>query len=298
MDSNATAAMPYSAAAEHSATGGERTQLFVLPDICAMDVSPCPLLTGAMSPDEGFCRECGVMLGMPLGEATASRPLPKLVDTQGREFALHLGQNTVGREGADVMLADKTVSRRHAVVGVDTTGSVWVEDTNSTNGTSKDNVPLERLQRVFLADGMTVQFGSVRLKVVIPAGSGVDLDAFPALERAVTEEAIPALGSGSSTPAAVLVGFDGSTHVLTSTHTTFGRRTGNTIVLTGDSYVSGSHAQITYENEKFILTDLGSTNGTKVNGERLAPHAPIVLTEGDEVTLGQTTFIFHSPTSG
>ncbi len=291
MDSNATVAVP------HAATG-ERTQLFVMPEFCAMEVSPCPLLTGAMSPDEGFCRECGVMLGAPLGEAASARPLPKFVDVQGRELALHLGQNTVGREGADVMLPDKTVSRRHAVVGVEETGAVWVEDTNSTNGTTKDNVPLERMQRVYLADGMTVQFGSVRLKIIIPTTIGVELDALPPPERAATEEPVPALGSGSSTPAGILVGFDGSTHVLTSTHTTFGRRAGNTIVLTGDSFVSGSHAQVTYEQEKFILTDLGSTNGTKVNGQRLAPHTPVVLSEGDEVTMGQTTFIFHSPTSG
>ena len=64
------------------------------------------------------------------------------------------------------------------------------------------------------------------------------------------------------------------------------------------SYVSGNHAQITFENDKFVLTDLGSTNGTKVNGLRLTANVPCPLSEGDEVTIGQTTFIFHSPTSG
>ncbi|MDX1931057.1 MAG: FHA domain-containing protein [Capsulimonadales bacterium] len=294
MDSNATVAMPNT-----GSIGGERTQFFVLPERCAMDVSPCPLLTGAMSPDDGFCRECGVMLGAPLGEGMLQRPLPKLIDMQGREFALHVGQNIVGREGADIMLPDKTVSRRHAVIGVEETGAVWVEDTGSTNGTTRDNVPLERQQRAYLADGMTLQFGSIRVKVVIPAGVSVDLDALPAPERVSREENVPALAApGGATPAAVLVGFDGSTHVLTSTNTTFGRRPGNTIVLTGDSYISGSHAQITYENDRFLLTDLGSTNGTKVNGQRLAAHTPVVLNEGDEVMMGQTTFIYHSPTNG
>ena len=42
-------------------------------------------------------------------------------------------------------------------------------------------------------------------------------------------------------------------------------------MLRDDPYVSGSHAQIIAEDDVFRLTDLGSTNGTLVNGE--APDA-------------------------
>ena len=198
-----------------------------MPKVCALDVSPCPLLTGAMSPDEGFCRECGVLLGAPLGDAVSARPLPKFFDMEGREFPLRLGKNTVGREGADVMLPDKTVSRRHALIMVEESGAVWMEDTGSTNGTMKSDVPVPKHEKTYLSDGIYVQFGSIRLKVVVPAGGGgVDLDALPALGSGSADSGMLAL-PGENAPAAVLVGFDGNTHVLTSTHTTFGRRPGN-----------------------------------------------------------------------
>ena len=60
--------------------------------------------------------------------------------------------------------------------------------------------------------------------------------------------------------------------------TTFGRRAENSVVLPGDPYVSGSHAQIIADGDVFRLTDIGSTNGTLLNGERLAINEPVTLT--------------------
>ena len=72
-----------------------------------------------------------------------------------------------------------------------------------------------------------------------------------------------------------------------------GRRPGNTIVISQDTFVSGRHAEIVTDNAGTHLTDLGSTNGTVVNGQKLAPNEPQLLLEGDEIQLGQSRFTFR-----
>ncbi len=52
-------------------------------------------------------------------------------------------------------------------------------------------------------------------------------------------------------------------------------------------YVSGRHCGLSFESSTWTLEDLGSTNGTYVNGSRLAGSATVSLT--DQVTLGLTT---------
>ncbi|WP_448592254.1 FHA domain-containing protein [Thermoflexus hugenholtzii] len=51
--------------------------------------------------------------------------------------------------------------------------------------------------------------------------------------------------------------------------------------------VSRRHARVFYQDGRFYIEDLGSTNGTYLNGTRLAPYSPQVLGEGDEIRLGQ-----------
>jgi len=72
---------------------------------------------------------------------------------------------------------------------------------------------------------------------------------------------------------------------------TIGRRPTNKIAI-ADPYVSGSHAVITAEDGTFTLTDIGSTNGTFVNGEKLEPNQPRQLNDGDMVTFAQVSFRF------
>lgn len=51
--------------------------------------------------------------------------------------------------------------------------------------------------------------------------------------------------------------------------------------------VSRLHAVLKGSAHALTLTDLGSTNGTLVNGVRLAPHSPQLLRDGDELRLGK-----------
>ena len=68
-----------------------------------------------------------------------------------------------------------------------------------------------------------------------------------------------------------------------------GRETGNDIVV-NDLNASRQHAQIEFEPQGvWVITDLGSTNGTLVNGAEIATHP---LREGDRITIGMTNFVF------
>lgn len=61
-----------------------------------------------------------------------------------------------------------------------------------------------------------------------------------------------------------------------------------------EAKVSRRHAQITRRNGKYLIEDLGSTNGTFVNrGRRLLPGDRQTLQDGDEIIVGKTFLRFH-----
>ena len=65
---------------------------------------------------------------------------------------------------------------------------------------------------------------------------------------------------------------------------TLGRDVNNSVVL-DDEFVSAQHAALTFRGKAWYVEDLGSTNGSYVNGESIADIWP--LTYGDEIQLGQ-----------
>lgn len=71
---------------------------------------------------------------------------------------------------------------------------------------------------------------------------------------------------------------------------TVGREEGNTIQL-NDERVSRYHIKIQEDHEKLVLTDLESTNGTKVNGEDIQLR---ILRFGDMITVGRSVLLFGS----
>lgn len=57
-------------------------------------------------------------------------------------------------------------------------------------------------------------------------------------------------------------------------------------------YVSRRHAEISRQEGQFIITDLDSSNGTLLNGNRLTPHEPELLRSGDIIKIGQVHLEF------
>jgi len=71
-----------------------------------------------------------------------------------------------------------------------------------------------------------------------------------------------------------------------------GRVAGSDVVI-NDSEVSRRHASITWERGQPVIRDVGSTNGTLVNGVRIT--GPQALRDGDTIGLGKIPVSFHSP---
>jgi predicted component of type VI protein secretion system len=68
-----------------------------------------------------------------------------------------------------------------------------------------------------------------------------------------------------------------------------GAEAGNDVVLT-DPLISSRHARLSWDGVGWWLEDLGSTNGTLVNGQRIAAHAAQKIAAGARVQLGDMVF--------
>ncbi len=74
-----------------------------------------------------------------------------------------------------------------------------------------------------------------------------------------------------------------------------GRDLSNTVRLHADHEVSRRHAELRLDREGYRIVDLGSANGTYVNGQ---PIDQTPLRPGDRVQLGQTVMLFHLANDG
>ncbi|MDZ4179442.1 MAG: FHA domain-containing protein [Coriobacteriia bacterium] len=71
-----------------------------------------------------------------------------------------------------------------------------------------------------------------------------------------------------------------------------GRSPGADIVI-ADDFISSQHARVVPSGDSIVLEDLGSTNGTIVNGHRVT--SPVSLSPGDEIDLGTVRLKVERP---
>jgi pSer/pThr/pTyr-binding forkhead associated (FHA) protein len=86
----------------------------------------------------------------------------------------------------------------------------------------------------------------------------------------------------------------GAAYTLEGDQLTIGRDSTNQIVI-NDAEISRRHARLTFQGGKYVLEDLGSTNGTFVNGQRLA--GPRVLKPGEVVSFGEQIVLVFEVTN-
>jgi pSer/pThr/pTyr-binding forkhead associated (FHA) protein len=234
----------------------------------------------------------------------------------------------------DVLLSDPTVSRSHAKLTLEA-GKCRIEDLGSSNGTYAGGARIQPGEKVEITDGAELKFGSAILTLVIPPSPEVEEQPeeaeVPAEEPAAeevaepveeplevpaeqpeTEEVAEVEAPEPVAPVAMLVSTtdpEKSYPVMPGSNSV-GRRGTNSIVL-DDPYVSGSHAEIVapalsgvegpalsgveWDEGGFWVTDLGSTNGTTLNGQAIAPNARMPLNPGDEIVFGRTALRFDVP---
>ena len=71
-----------------------------------------------------------------------------------------------------------------------------------------------------------------------------------------------------------------------------GRHPDCDVVITRSRMISRKHCALVQIDKSFMIRDLGSTNGVRVNGERVQKEAP--FTAGDTVTIGDIDYIVRS----
>jgi pSer/pThr/pTyr-binding forkhead associated (FHA) protein len=127
--------------------------------------------------------------------------------------------------------------------------------------------------------GSTIEGGEIRLPASdLPRSHGRGFPGHPRL--LVSGPGTPGTGEGNSVQ---------HTYELQTPVTLLGRGTDCDLRLV-DPGVSRHHAELRVENDQVVLVDLGSTNGTFVNGQ---PVRRVALSDGTHISLGRTTLVFR-----
>ncbi|HJH73583.1 MAG: DUF3662 domain-containing protein [Gordonibacter pamelaeae] len=120
----------------------------------------------------------------------------------------------------------------------------------------------------------------------VPAGAPVAADTVVFAGGAAQASPVP---NQAAVRASLIDTTNNRTYSLASARLLMGRESKNDIVV-HDINASRTHAELRFEPQGvWTITDLGSTNGTLVNGAEIATHP---LREGDRITIGMTNFVF------
>ncbi len=79
---------------------------------------------------------------------------------------------------------------------------------------------------------------------------------------------------------------------LDGSELTIGRAPNCQVVLADDQLASRRHAALRFDGERYTIADLGSSNGTYVNGAEIKGSTPVRLNEGDRITVGEHELLY------
>jgi pSer/pThr/pTyr-binding forkhead associated (FHA) protein/NADPH-dependent 2,4-dienoyl-CoA reductase/sulfur reductase-like enzyme len=183
----------------------------------------------------------------------------------------------------DLVLHDPEVSGQHAQIQRDASGYL-LEDLQSSNGTFLNGARLSAPAR--LAGGSLIKVGKTQLEFVIgPPKENLHMTSVGLPEAPAPPSALP------SDPVWGTLQVNGREIPLRMLSPNIGRDVKADIVL-DDTSISYFHAQLVRQGNDVYLRDLGSRNGTYVNGQLVSvPHR---LASGDRIKLGETSLIFRS----
>ncbi|MCU0726416.1 MAG: FHA domain-containing protein [Planctomycetes bacterium] len=203
--------------------------------------------------------------------------MPKLVierpDNPPVTFEITEHSVTIGRDPANAIHLDEAAcSRRHCQI-LKIASGYEVTDLKSRNGTKVNGVGKDR---AVLSHGDVIEIGATKLRFLL-------------------KEEAPRAVAGEHVGVCRLVFTSGPRKgevvPLATDRTTIGRKESNTIAI-DDTMASSYHCEVTKEAGGFVLRDLGSTNGSVVNGD---PVSEVALNHGARIRLGKTTFVFMDP---
>jgi len=221
------------------------------------------------------------------------------VRLQGDAHALVRGVNAIGRDPAGgVVLGDESVSRKHAEIFILPSGQVRIRDLGSANGTV---VNQRRLGEVDLTVGDEIRLGTAVLRLgsaeraprpaaVAAGGPAASAEAKTVL-GAPPGAAVAAAAAGPPPPKLELE-YKGEKHLLREGTLRIGRAPDCEVVIGDDAQVSRYHAELRVSGDQAVVRDLGSSNGTRVNGEPVSGQRP--LQDGDRIRIGSQELRFSA----
>jgi len=195
---------------------------------------------------------------------------------------------SVGRDpDCDIVLDDPAASRRVAEF-VFEEDALWVVDSGSMGGIS---VAGEVVDRRRLRPGDEVEIGSfiIELRGNVEAAAAAEPTMVVGPDIAPDGDRTVVLADMQATP--VLVMPDGSRLELVDGTLVLGRSAECDILLDSTA-ASKRHAELRIHGGSVILVDLGSTNGSRVNGEMVQER---VLASGDSIELADVTLQVEVP---
>lgn len=163
--------------------------------------------------------------------------------------------------------------------------------------------------------GALDKLGLTNAMMATEAGNGsapspFDKPAKPPIQPITEGTADPLFGGGSAgmpgfgAPAAPVTNgprlvatmgtYAGTIFPLQGTSIDIGRDPGNPVALPNDTNTSRRHATVQINSGQVMLVDNNSSNGTYLNGVRIAGQSPQPLRSGDEVNIGNTRFRFEA----
>ncbi len=225
--------------------------------------------------------------------------------TDGREYTITGASLVFGREaGCDVVVTGKDVSRRHAEIMTTPKGYLLVD--SSTNGTFVNEEQLQGQRLLMRAD--VIRVGEETFRFYADPAAAPAAPAPPPLPPVGAPERLQdtAFGlpsvkrgepSGRPSDTGPLASFlvrtgtlKGQRLLVRTPVANIGRADYNDLVVPEES-VSTAHAKLQRREGVWVLTDLASTNGTFVDGERVKDETPIAPSA--VVRLGDISMVFE-----
>ena len=179
------------------------------------------------------------------------------------------------KKGNDIVIPDKNISEHHCTI-IFENNSYTLKDQNTIMGTQ---INFRSITEATLSFGDEICIGDYKILF---------------LDDALNKQDVVI-------PQYYFIGiygkFYGKKYFLKSNGDTFIGRENlsprgieNDIVLSGDMTVSKGHAKISAVQGQYTITDIGSTGGVAINGEKLGQLNSSQLALGDEISIGRTIF--------
>lgn len=218
-------------------------------------------------------------------------------DQAGRKYLLKDDLTTIGRGTKnDIVISDPKTSRQHINL-IQDGGMFWAVDAGSANGFYVNEGQTQKSQ---LHHNDIITIGLVRMAFQLAdppadaapnlANRSTTLVESPSGSYAASQNQTTAAG-GIQVPQVADESRLEKIDLREQQQIYFGRDPNLNQITLDNPQISRRHLQITHVGEVFSATDLGSTNGTFVNGQLIST---VQLNDGDIITVGPYRFMFSN----